>query len=70
MLERRGDETADPDVSGRGRTRSLSCVCLVSVASAPEEDGAATGSDNLLRVGERCWWERICIYFDDNEVLA
>jgi hypothetical protein len=50
MLERWDGETADPDVSGCGRTRSSSCVCLVSVVSAPEEDGA----DHRLRVGERC----------------
>ena len=51
MLERRDDETEDPDISGSGRTRSSSCVCLVSVASsAPEEYGA----DHRLRVGERC----------------
>jgi hypothetical protein len=66
MLERRDDETADPDASGCGRTRSSSCICLVSVASAPDEDGA----NQRLRVGERCWRERIRIYFDDNEVLA
>ena len=51
MLERWDDKTADPDVSGRGpTTRSSSCVCLVSVTSASEEDGA----DHRLRVGERC----------------
>lgn len=63
MLERRGNETADPDASGRGHTRSSSCVCLVSVAS---EDG--DGADHRFRVGERCWREGVCIYFDNNEV--
>ena len=50
MLERLDDVAADPDISGRGRTRSSCCVCLVSVTSQPEEDGA----DHGLRVGERC----------------
>lgn len=60
MLERRDDEIADPDASGRGRMGSSSCVCLVSVA----------GVDHRFRVGERCWREGKCIYFDfdDNEV--
>jgi hypothetical protein len=49
MLERRDDETANSDVSGRGRTRSSSCVCLVPVASPPED-----GADHGLRVGEGC----------------
>jgi hypothetical protein len=34
MLERGDDESADADASGRTR----SCVCLLLVASAPEED--------------------------------
>lgn len=38
MLERGDDESAGASADASGHTRSCSRVCLVLVASAPEED--------------------------------